>query len=639
MEEKINTDSKEHAVEILQQLNEYRKTGCHCDFMIKAGSEELPVHKNIVSAKKRETLMDVAHMMQLQRLCDSIAILLEDDLDPKSFFQTKKIANRYNCKQLEEKCNQFALQRFREIAKSDEFMDLDKKFISFLMESKETKAKEEVKCKMLLAWTKHDIGERKECFLSLVMKFQLTKMTLSYRKFLVENEPLLFESAKCLRLLTLSVFDSHGDISSKDVNLTENKQLVVFDQTSQRMHSHDIDDKTWKPMQTIDQAIIQNTLYSAVVMESYIYVICENGSFYRLEYAESNAKWEQMTNVSLQYACVVALAGFVYGMEYQSYSNNMERYDPSNNRWTRLTNKSLILYGESLVAADGKVFCIAGYSNQQCRATNQVEIYDPVTSTWSMDNRSLNEVRYCATATATEEGIYVMGGYNINSNTTNSVEFRSSATKTWMILEPMRIARYNFGSCVIDDMVYSIGGNGNPANIEEYDPETKEWKIIETIQGKNINHRTTFCVVSNDSGSIGPDKKKDKQNLNYALKKFCDIFELPLPKLDIVSRKSPGHGSDIADYELDENGKMSLSPSGRFQLQNKLKKFPILPNGDAYLLPICSFENAFSVRFLHKLSSKFNGKYQHKIGELCKKNDILGKVCRILFVQPTNSLH
>ncbi|XP_077969897.1 kelch-like protein 2, partial [Styela clava] len=277
MEEKINTDSKEHAVEILQQLNEYQKTGHHCDFMIKAGSEELPVHKNIVSAssdyfkamlshenvetksgvveikefdevcvkkcvdfiytgdayvakEKRETLMGVAHMMQLQRLCDSIAIFLEDDLDPRLFFETKKIANRYNCKQLEEKCNQFALQRFKEIAQSDEFMDLDEKFISFLMESKETKAKEEVKCKMLLAWTKHDIEERKECFLGLVMKFQLTKMPLSYRRFLVENEPLLFESMQSIRSLTLSILDSNGNASSKDVKLTENKQLVFCDQ-------------------------------------------------------------------------------------------------------------------------------------------------------------------------------------------------------------------------------------------------------------------------------------------------------------------------------------------------------------------------------------------------------------------------
>nr|XP_039267645.1 kelch-like protein 12 [Styela clava] len=449
MEEKINTDSKEHAFEILQQLNEYRKTGRYCDFMIKAGSEELPVHKNIVSAssdyfkamlshenvetksgvveikefdevcvkkcvdfiytgdayvakEKRETLMGVAHMMQLQRLCDSIAIFLQDDLDPRSFFQTKKIANRYNCKQLEEKCNQFALQRFIEIAQSDEFMDLDEKFISFLMESNETKAKEEGKCKMLLAWTKHDIDERKECFLSLVMKFQLTKMTLSYRRFLVENEPLLFESMQSIQSLTLSILDSHGDISSKDFNLTKNKQLVVFDQTSQRMHSIDVIDKTWTPMQTIDQAIIKN-LYSAVVMEPYIYVICTNKLFYRLEYAESNAKWEQMANTNLQYACVVALDGFVYGIEYGGRPNIMERYDPSNNRWTRLTNKSLILYGESLVAADGKVFCIAGHSDQQHRATNQVEIYDPVTSTWSMDNRSLNEARYRASATVTEE--------------------------------------------------------------------------------------------------------------------------------------------------------------------------------------------------------------------------------------------
>nr|XP_039247555.1 kelch-like protein 28 [Styela clava] len=539
MEEKINTDSKEHAVEILQQLNEYRKTGRHCNFMIKAGSEELPVHKNIVSAssdyfkamlshenvetksgvveikefdevcvkkcvdfiytgdayvakEKRETLMGVAHMMQLQRLCDSIAIFLEDDLDSRSFYQTKKIANRYDCKQLEEKCNQFALQCFIEIAQSDEFMDLDEKFISFLMESKETKAKEEVKCKMLLAWTKHDIDERKECFLSLVMKFQLTKMTLSYRRFLVANEPLIFESAKSLQLLTLSVFDSTGNFSEKDVNLTNNKQLVVFDQTSQRMHSHDIDDKTWKPMQTIENAIIQN-LYSAVVMESYIYVICTNGSFYRLEYAESNAKWEQMTNPNLQYACVVALDGFVYGIEYGSFSNIMEIYDPSNNRWTRLTNKSLILACESLVAADGKVFCFAGQSKQQYQATNQVEIYDPVTSTWSMDNRSLNEARYCASATVTEEGIYVMGGCNVYGTST-TVEFRSSVTKTWMMLKPMKNARSEFRSCVIDGKVYVIGGNQNSANIEEYDPETKEWEIIETIQGKNVTPLATVAL-------------------------------------------------------------------------------------------------------------------------------------------------
>nr|XP_039247552.1 kelch-like protein 3 [Styela clava] len=491
MEEKINTDSKEHAFEILQQLNEYRKTGRHCDFMIKAGSEELPVHKNIVSAssdyfkamlshenvetksgvvelkefdevcvkkcvdfiytgdayvakENRETLIGVAHMMQLQRLCDSIAIFLEDDLDPRSFFQTKKIANRYNCKQLEKKCNQFALKHFIEIAQSDEFMDLDAKFISFLMESKEAKAREEGKCKMLLAWTKHDIEIRKECFLSLVMKFQLTKMTLSYRRFLVENEPLIFESMQSIRSLTLSVFDSTGNLSTKDFNLTENKQLVVFDQTSQRMHSHDVGDKTWTPMQTIFQAIIQNTLYSAVVMETYIYVICRNGSFYRLKYAESNAKWEQMTNTNLEYACAVALDGFVYGV------------------------------------------------NQQYQATNQVEIYDPVTSTWSMDDRSLNEARFKASATATEEGIYIMGGFNVGTLTT--AEFRSSVTKTWMMLKPMKNARQYFSSCVIDGKVYVIGGNGNSANIEEYDPGTKEWKIIETIQGKNIFPRLTVAI-------------------------------------------------------------------------------------------------------------------------------------------------
>nr|XP_039267952.1 putative F-box/kelch-repeat protein At4g39290 [Styela clava] len=114
-----------------------------------------------------------------------------------------------------------------------------------------------------------------------------------------------------------------------------------------------------------------------------------------------------------------------------------------------------------------------------------------------MDNR-LNGVRYCATATATGEGIYVMGGYNVNDKTTNSVEFRSSVTKTWMMLKLMKnviyLKRQYFSSCVIDEKVYVIGGNGNSANIVEYDPETKEWKIIETIQGKSITPLATVAI-------------------------------------------------------------------------------------------------------------------------------------------------
>ncbi|XP_077971006.1 uncharacterized protein LOC144425482 [Styela clava] len=112
-----------------------------------------------------------------------------------------------------------------------------------------------------------------------------------------------------------------------------------------------------------------------------------------------------------------------------------------------------------------------------------------------MDNRSLNEARYQASATATEEGIYVMGGYDNNRGSTlTTVEFRSSVTKTWMLLKPMKNARYKFNSCVIGDKVYVIGGNRDPANIEEYDPETKEWKIIETIQGKNIISLATVAI-------------------------------------------------------------------------------------------------------------------------------------------------
>lgn len=77
-----------------------------------------------------------------------------------------------------------------------------------------------------------------------------------------------------------------------------------------------------------------------------------------------------------------------------------------------------------------------------------------------------------------------------------------------------------------------------------------------------------------------------------------------------------------------------LTPMGRYQLMNGLRKFDIGYNCDPDLQPIRSFENSTLVRVLHKLSSSINKMFQNEILNLYRRDDLIGKVSQVYFAAP-----
>lgn len=78
---------------------------------------------------------------------------------------------------------------------------------------------------------------------------------------------------------------------------------------------------------------------------------------------------------------------------------------------------------------------------------------------------------------------------------------------------------------------------------------------------------------------------------------------------------APGSQSSLPDHLETERGPV-LTPLGRYQMMNGLRKFPVRYSGDPELTPICSFENSALVRLMYKLSTHLNEKFGKSLDKL-----------------------
>nr|XP_039268579.1 kelch-like protein 5 [Styela clava] len=444
LEIKVKTNG--HANRILQDLNRSRKeTRDHCDFMIIAGSEEIPVHRNIISVgsdyfkamlahnnaetesgkvemkevdplslqqcieyiytgelstndENAESLMFVAELLQLRDVCEGIVDSLEENLESssESFFVTKRIANLYNYKELMEKCEKFMLDKFDEIAVLDEFKEIEEKEFVRLMKSQENKASESVKIEALISWIKYEQRNRKKILKQLNNYIDLHKVPVTYRRFLVENEPMVKSCFECYQALCISMLDSLN-IGASNVHSAENikqerkEAIVVFDDNSKSLQCFDPRNNTWTKMQNMPGS---GTDFSAVALGAYIYVLMKDRSVHRLKHSDHEATWERMNDMMYEHGqCppVAVLSGNLYIVGHLNiYSKSVEKFDPSSNKWEKVKDKNLNSVTSTALGAKGCIYSIGGAVSR--RYINQVERFDPTSSIWSFV-ASMNEAK------------------------------------------------------------------------------------------------------------------------------------------------------------------------------------------------------------------------------------------------------
>nr|XP_039250417.1 kelch-like protein 2 [Styela clava] len=332
-----------HCGKMMMALNKQRESKDHNDFAIMVGDEKIPAHRNVLSAGSdyframlshenvesssgvvvmkevqyssvkscidyiytghvstadSEQLMHTAHMLQLQGLCDKIAISLEKELSPKSFYSTKMIASTFNCINLIESCNKYALRNFQSIVSENDFKHLDVEYVSFLLGSKVINATEEVKCKALIIWSNFDVVTRTSTFVKLFENLDLAKISEKYQKFLLEKEPLVFDSSRHHAIL-MNTSTGGSNIVAEDIDITNAAKpinaIAVFDMKSKSIHAFHPKTKTWTKLQGISADFVGKH-FTAVALDDIIYVLVFDGTNYQLNYTDTNATWVRLAD-------------------------------------------------------------------------------------------------------------------------------------------------------------------------------------------------------------------------------------------------------------------------------------------------------------------------------------------------------
>ena len=162
---------------------------------------------------------------------------------------------------------------------------------------------------------------------------------------------------------------------------------------------------------------------------------------------------------------------------------DVERYDPATNRWRQMAALPVALSHVGLVALNGKLYALGGFSGTAQDHTGAVDSlleYNPATDAWRA-LAPLSSPRGSIGVAALDGKIYAVGGRGLDLKTVATVEAYDPARNAWTKLAPLPEARDHLAVVAVGGRIHAIGGrfgaSRDNTNIHEiYDPAANTWQ-------------------------------------------------------------------------------------------------------------------------------------------------------------------
>ncbi|XP_060641221.2 sphingomyelin phosphodiesterase 4 isoform X1 [Anolis sagrei] len=147
-------------------------------------------------------------------------------------------------------------------------------------------------------------------------------------------------------------------------------------------------------------------------------------------------------------------------------------------------------------------------------------------------------------------------------------------------------------------------------------------------------------TAANDLDEVGhlDGGRRTEEYLEKALESLCLIFRLNeahLSRVMLTLGAAPDEsGAKQRPDCAETDAGLILTPLGRYQIINGLRKFEVGYRGDPELQPIRSYENPTLVRALFRLASAINERFSVQMMSACSRQDFLGSFSRFHLLDP-----
>ncbi|XP_041322690.1 kelch-like protein 7 isoform X1 [Pyrgilauda ruficollis] len=374
------------------------------------------------------------------------------------------LAECLDCPELKATADDFIHQHFTEVYKTDEFLQLDVKRVTHLLnqDTLTVRAEDQV-YDAAVRWLKYDEPNRQPYMVDILAKVRFPLISKNFLSKTVQAEPLIQDNPECLKMVISGM--RYHLLSPED-----REELVEGTRPRRKKHDYRI------------------ALFGGSQPQSCRYFNPKDYSW-----TDIRCPFEKRRDAACVFWDNVV---YILGGSQLFPIKRMDCYNVVKDSWYSKLGPPTPRDSLAACAAEGKIYTSGG-SEVGNSALYLFECYDTRTESWHTKPSMLTQ--RCSHGMVEANGlIYVCGGSlgnNVSGRVLNSCEVYDPATETWTELCPMIEARKNHGLVFVKDKIFAVGGQnslGGLDNVEYYDIKMNEWKMVSPMPWKGV---TVKCAA------------------------------------------------------------------------------------------------------------------------------------------------
>uniref|UniRef100_A0A4W3I6B4 Kelch like family member 23 n=1 Tax=Callorhinchus milii TaxID=7868 RepID=A0A4W3I6B4_CALMI len=454
----------------------------------------------VITEKNVQSLLEAADLLQFISVKKACEDFLARHLDVDNCLGMHSFGEFHVCTDLEKESRRMILSRFEEVSRQDEFLELSKDKLFFILSRDNLNVwKEDVLLEAIVKWIAYDVKNRIECVEELLRYIDVDLDELYLRTALeLHGRRLLTSNIKMRSLKCHILKEKQNNLNPLSWKPTCNMFIVGGYYWHPLSEVH-----VWNPLtnswiQGSQMPDHTRESYSVSALGAHIYVT----GGYRSDNLEAldtvwiyNAERDDWTEGSPMlnaryYHCSITMSGCVYAMGgYTGGAPNQEAefYDPLKKRWIPIANMLKGVGNATACVLRDVIYVIGGHYGYRGSSTyDKIQSYTSDLNEWTIVTITPHP-EYGLCSVGLYDKLYLVGGQ------TTITECYDPEKNQWRQIAQMNERRMESGALVMNGCIYVTGGYSYSKgtylqSIEKYDPEQDSWEIVGNLPSAMRSH-------------------------------------------------------------------------------------------------------------------------------------------------------